>query len=957
MYFIVLKYRFLIIVNRSIISYLLYFSIQVVFVVKILELIGVYVQFFKKKIIVFVGLAISYPSAVLSGPSDDAPVQTQTQSADSPVQTQGDNNISSGTKSQSVISVPLPSQYPTDPLKTGIYPKTKPARQGIRFGSFMVSPEISVTGMYDENIFATRTGEVEDFVTTVTPAVSIKSDWTKHSLNFWAGVSGDMYRSNPDQNVVDHWLETEGRYDISNKTNIYAGLGLSRNHEDRANLDDPLRAFLAAEPTRYWETNGHLGVFHQFDAVSVRLGTTYEHLNFDDVPNLGGGTINMDDRDRKQYSTGGRISYKVSPKYVAFAQAATDNRRYDESSIGRDSDGYSVAAGMGVDFGGNNRAEAYIGHMKQNYKNSAMADVSKPYFGAEAQFATGPNTYVSAHLDRDIDETTITGASSSLDTTVWGRVDHDVSQNLSFNGRLSYSRSKYQGVDRKEHYFGAGFGAKYFLTKDVYLAGDYQILMRETNVDTVVVNGNQDAFDFAKSQIFVSLGYAPGSLPRPVVNAGLPGIHLAALDVDGLGFNIEPDYAGFYAGAQTGYGNLASEVHSRRADGSTDEMNLGKIGGQNYGLFAGYGQMWNRWYYGAEIEVEGSDASWDHSKGKADARTMSADKNESYGLGVRLGYALNSGLLYGGYGLVRTNFDTFDTENQFAAAGAYDKDKDVTGNRYSLGMDIPASQNLFVRMNYSYTDYDSYDATSFANATGTALTVDRIANNESLFRVGLGWRFGNRAEQRPQVDAAIARGFYVGAKLGYGAVGSDLDAIHNDGGGAPCVNCAFTGDFSDNGFTGGFFAGYGTTINRVYLGLELEADAANAEWENDRDSGGGGRDFSVSKKGSHGASVKLGYVLNNGALLYARAGQVRTRFNTIYNKGNVNNWVDRDDTLTGDRLGFGAEVPAYRNVFVKMDYTVTDYDDYSFTTQHANADTENFDNKESLFSLGLGLRF
>lgn len=904
-------------------------------------------QFSKRKIIVCIGLAVSYPNLVFSGPLDDTSLQTQE-----------NKSVTSDTKTKSVISVPLPSGYPIDPLKSEAYPSSKAAKPGIRFGSFMVSPEISVTGMYDDNIYATRSREVEDFITSITPAVSIKSDWAKHSLNFWAGLSGDMYHSNSNENVVDHWVETEGRYDISNKTNVYAGIGLSRYHEDRTALDDPNRTFEAGERTRYWQTNGHLGAFHQFDDISVRLGTTYEHLNFDNVPTFGGGIINMDDRDRKQYSAGGRVSYKVSPKYVAFAQAATDNRRYDQSGVGRDSDGYSIAAGMGVDFGGNNRAEAYIGHMKQNYKNSGLTDVSKPYFGAEAKFATGPNTYVSANLSRDLDETVITGASSSLDTTIWGRVDHDVSQNLSLNGRLSYTRSKYQGIDRNENYLGAGFGAKYFIAKDFYLAGDYQLLMRETNVDTVVVNGTQNAFDFAKNQVFVSVGYAPGSLPRPAVNAGLPGIHLAALDVEGLGFNLALDYAGFYAGMQTGYGNLTSEVDSQRADGSTDEMNLGKIGGQSYGLFAGYGQMWNRWYYGVEIEVESSDANWYHSKNKAESRTMTADKNETYGLGFRLGYALDSALLYGGYGLVRTNFDNFDTENQFAAAGAYDKDKDVTGNRYSLGMDIPASRNLFVRMNYGFTDYDSIKVTSFANPTGTALTIDRRANSESLFRVGLGWRFGSEAEQRERVvDAAIARGFYVGAKLGYGAVGSDLDAIHNDGGAAGCTNCAFTGDFSNNGFTGGFFAGYGTTLNRVYLGLELEADASNADWSNDRDSGGGGRDVSVSKKGSHGASVKLGYVLNSGALLYARAGQVRTRFNTIYNKGNVNNWVDRDDTLTGNRLGLGAEVPAFRNVFVKMDYTVTDYDDYSFTTQHANADTENFDNKESLFSLGLGLRF
>jgi outer membrane immunogenic protein len=308
---------------------------------------------------------------------------------------------------------------------------------------------------------------------------------------------------------------------------------------------------------------------------------------------------------------------------------------------------------------------------------------------------------------------------------------------------------------------------------------------------------------------------------------------------------------------------------------------------------------------------------------------------------------------------VHTHFDTYDTENQYAAIGAYDHDKSVNGDRYGVGIDLPASNNLFVRMNYSYTHYDKYNASSYADATGTTSTLDRLANSESLFRVGLGWRFGGQDQPMPEVDAASARGFYVGAKMGYGSVNSKLDAIHNDGGGSGCKNCAFTGDFGNTGTSGGFFGGYGTTYNRIYLGLEVEAEASQASWINNREAGegSGGRDVSVKKAGSYGASVKIGYVLNNGALLYARAGEVQARFNTIYTKGNAKFWVDRDDNLNGNRFGVGAEVPAYRNVFVRMDYTVTDYDDYGFTTQHGNPDTVKFANKESQFSFGLGMRF
>ncbi|HUW27407.1 MAG TPA: outer membrane beta-barrel protein [Sulfuriferula sp.] len=908
--------------------------------------------FSRKKIAVLISLAFCAPETVLADQPVVAPLQTQGQG-----QSQSPGIL---IRQEANPTAPVSPLSPADLLRPEALSGPKPQAGGLRVGSFLFYPDISVTELYDDNIYSDRTRETSDWVTIFSPTLSVRSDWARHSLNFWAGADMDRYQSHTTENVTDRWFEAQGRYDISKKTNVYGGAGISRNHEDRYNID-PARAG-GLEPTRFWETKGHVGVFHQFDKASIRVGTTYEHLDYSNVPASGGGILVMDDRDRKLYSVGGRFGYKLTPKYTAFAQLATDTRRYDLAGVGRDSDGYRLAAGLSADFGGKNTAEVFIGHMQQNYDNAALTDVSKPYFGADAKFAVGPTTYVTAFVDRSLEETTIAGASSYLDTTVGARVDHDVSQNLSFNGRLALTKSQFQGTGRVDDYLDAGFGAKYYVSKDIYLAADYRLLLRQSSEVTPVVNGVQNTFDFARNQIFVSAGYTPGRVPRamPATSARLSDIFLATADTTGLQIPVDaiPDYSGFYLGAQAGYGSLMTEAFSTRSGGGgTDEMDMGKQGGVTEGLFAGYGWMLNRWYYGLELEAEDSNASWYHQKVKGDARTMSLEKNRGYGASLRGGYALDGGLLYGRLGLVRTNFHTYETENQYAATGAYNQDQTLNGTRYGVGVDIPASERLFVRMDYSYTHYGNYDA-SYQTSAGGATSTDKFDNAESLFRVGLGWRFGGQVKPIPKVDAASVSGFYAGAKVGHGSLTTRLDAIHNDGGGAGCSNCAFTGDFGKLGGTWGFFAGYGWTFNRVYLGLDLEAESSNTQWFNNRDSSGGGRDVSVQKKGSYGAGVRLGYVLNNGSLLYARAGQVRTRFNTLYVKGNnAAAWVDRDDVLKGNRLSIGAEVPAYRNLFVKMEYAVTNYGDYGFTTTQANADTPNFKNRDNLFSLGLGLRF
>jgi len=103
--------------------------------------------------------------------------------------------------------------------------------------------------------------------------------------------------------------------------------------------------------------------------------------------------------------------------------------------------------------------------------------------------------------------------------------------------------------------------------------------------------------------------------------------------------------------------------------------------------------------------------------------------------------------------------------------------------------------------------------------------------------------------------------------------------------------------------------------------------------------------------------VRIGYVLPNGSLLYGRIGQVQTRFNTFYSRG-AGTPVNQSDNFDGTRVGLGAEIPASRNTFVRMDYSYTRYNDpVTVSPTQPTADIMRFDNTETLARLGLGYRF
>lgn len=370
-------------------------------------------------------------------------------------------------------------------------------------------------------------------------------------------------------------------------------------------------------------------------------------------------------------------------------------------------------------------------------------------------------------------------------------------------------------------------------------------------------------------------------------------------------------------------------------------------------LFVGYGRQFGRWYLGAEAEGETSQADWSFAKSKADARSSSLDKDDSYGLSLRGGYVVDNGsLLYLRAGRVETRFDSFYTVNdQLVAAGS--RDDRQSGSRFGVGADLPAGERLFLRMEYVYTDYDAYPV-AYGDDEGT--TSERFAPEEGQFRLGLGWRLTANPSPLPRLPAL--RGFYVGAHAGHGGVDSRLEGRHSESG-EPAFSQPYAGDFAGLGGVYGVFAGYGRDFGRWYAGLEAEIDTADIDWMHRRDTNGsGGRDFSVQKKSDYGIALRLGYSLPNGTLLYGRAGPVRGRFNTTWAKGNnADANIDRSYKVDGKRYGLGAEIPLGAMAFARLDYTRTYYDSYRFTTAHGSPDDMQFENRESLFRMGLGLRF
>lgn len=904
---------------------------------------------------------ISIVAALLLATNSIAAPSEQTKS-------QAQQGSQAGTAVQSGIVPALTPPRPENPVQEVQHSVEKEAAKGgIPWGSFLLFPELSATVMYDDNIYASRKNEVSDAILTTTPEIRMKSNFDRHLLELGTGVDLNRYHRFTTENTNDSWVYGKGRVDLTQSTNVYGGVHLSRNHEDRSSPDalEVEQTSALANPTLYTDLSGNIGIYHALtDRLAVRLGASATKLNFENTPLVGGGTYSNDYRDRKESLVGGRVTYTASDAVKLFVQGANDHRQYDITDPlrnNRNSSGYNAAVGMSYVPSDILSGEAYVGRIRHYYDDPLFDNVDATDYGLNVKYKTAPWTTLSLDLSRSLEETTVLNSSGFINTALTGKVNHNLSRDLSLNASLTRQWSKYNDIDRTDIYTGAGVGAKYYLSNAVYTAANYQYRKRTSTAlsQSPDYTAPVNYAEYDNNLIYVTLGTDFGTRAQPATPTfTYPSWSLFA----------EPfrnTLTGFYAGATLGVNSLNAATAGLRDPWTGNPLNYdnGEFAetGIISGLFAGYGQMLDKhFYFGAEAEFDHSNTELSHDHIGDTLFTIA--QNNGFSLSVRPGYMLDNGaLLYGRLGWARTKFNNYiqavDESGTSVDGVIYtvDQDKTMDGFRLGLGTDIPMGDNLFMRMDYAYTNYKTYSI-PVANDVGTILRNDSADITGGTFKLGLGWNFGgsDTADKTVSIDPVYLDGMYVGAMIGHGPLNSEIHSLHGDG-------TVLNADFGQDGFTGGAFLGYGQTFGQWYLGAELEAEASTFGWHHDRQTPGatGGRDYYVHKKGGFGESLRLGYVLKNGSMVYGRIGRVETKFNSEYFKGSAggNNWVDQDNTVMGSRVGLGTEVPFNKSLFMRMDYSYTNYDAYSFTTGSASPDVVTYDNDESMFRFGLGYHF
>ena len=773
---------------------------------------------------------------------------------------------------------------------------------------------VGLSQIYDDNIYAARTAKISDWITEVSPYANLRLTGDKGQVNVGGRADLGYFAQHPTEDYNDVRLYTDGRYNYSPILTFTGGTGFDHLHELRSSPN----ARPGVTPTIYDVTRAFGGALLSPNDNSIRIGGTFDHFNYDNVARIGGGTIFNDDRDRDVATAGVRFGHRLDASDEVFGMFSVDNRQYllpvDDFGYAKSSNGIRYSAGFRHQIASNIDGEVYGGGIYQHYEDPRFGNVIAPDFGGQVRWTAVPGTTVTANLDRTLQETDIEASSGYLETAAVLRILHWIRPDLRVEVSASYFLDQFNAISRTDQVYSYAIGLRRFLTPQFYIGADFARTTRDsTDLD----------FSYTESRAMVRAGL----IQKP-----------AYTDADFNAPDVPKTVDGrFYIGVQTGIGNLGTKLFGTRGSSGTLQADFGDENWSN-GIFAGGGLYIGNWYVGLEADGSKAEGGWNHTHVPAE-RIFSVSRDYEYGLSAVIGRSLAGGsMIYGKGGVVGARFDT---NYQLNARGT-DQQQTESGIRVGIGASMPISQNLAVRIEHTYSAFSSYNITCCIAPAGGS--PDNFTNDEILNSIGLSYTFGG--VPAPVKSANINYGgFYLGAQVGQNGLSTWTTGPRENA-------TTLTANFGDLGYTAGLFGGYGLQIRSFYVGGEIEAELGKTHGDHERE--GGGQSIAVDRQWSYGASMRVGYVVNDTALLYARAGVVGTRFQADFVRGN--NGLSAQYDETGIRFGGGMELPVSERLIARFDYSHTTYPEFSMSVPPDGA-INRFRPEEDLFRIGMLYKF
>lgn len=369
---------------------------------------------------------------------------------------------------------------------------------GIRVGTFLLKPSIEVTRGYDTNPSHIPGGQHSAF-TTVDPALSLKSEWSRHEYGLDLRGSYATYDSNTTLTRPLLDAKSHTRIDVSRDTtiNTESRYFLSTDYPGSPNL--PVGFAKLPIYTSYGST---AGLTQRLNRLELSAKASVDRTTYQDTPLLDGTSSSNKDRDYNQFGGAARASYEVMPGVKPFVEVAADTRKhdlqFDRDGLERDSRALTPRIGTTFDVIGKLKGEISVGYTTRKFVDLTLPNLAGVVADASLVWNATGLTTATLTAKSSADETVLSGVSGVLRRDFGLQVDHALRRWLIWTVKAGYGIDDYVsdpctcngGISRLDKRVSLGSAITYKLNRDVSLKGEYRYDQLRSNTTGVDYNAN-----------------------------------------------------------------------------------------------------------------------------------------------------------------------------------------------------------------------------------------------------------------------------------------------------------------------------------------------------------------------------------------------------------------------------------------------------------------------------------
>jgi|GEM_PF-2411352 len=232
----------------------------------------------------------------------------------------------------------------------------KPA---IRIGQLEIHPTLTVEGIFDDNIYLTNGGEIDDFITITSPGFVALYPFGNHSIDI--GYIADLaaFSDNTDENYQNHLANIGATLDFAflyaDLRNVYNDTTDTSSSAEQANLDPRTRNVNNT-------TTAKVG-YRISEKTKAEFNFSYYTIYYDKASNA------HLERDEAKY--GGDFYYKILPKtsvVLGFVHSVNQFKQLAKTDPQDDSTAYEYNIGLSFDPDAKLTGEVRVGYENRDFE-------------------------------------------------------------------------------------------------------------------------------------------------------------------------------------------------------------------------------------------------------------------------------------------------------------------------------------------------------------------------------------------------------------------------------------------------------------------------------------------------------------------------------------------------------------------------------------------------------------